>query len=110
METPLPAKLSGRQRSCSGCGLGIIAERFIERCPRCGESLASSHLVNDEPSEAERKIAICRSNVCGQYDAANDACLVVIAAGRAKGQARPGKIAWLYGHPDAACPADPPQF
>jgi hypothetical protein len=59
---------------------------------------------------AREKVAICRSNACGHYVAADDACQLVIDRGKAKGQNRTGKIEWLYGNPTASCPDSPPAF
>jgi hypothetical protein len=48
--------------------------------------------------------AICRSNQCGRYLPESDTCGVLTDRGKR------GAIQWLYSHPDANCPNDPPMW
>jgi glycosyltransferase involved in cell wall biosynthesis len=52
----------------------------------------------------ERKVEICRSNVCGHYDANQDACGLIAEKGR------PGKVSYLLNHPATRCVDSEPRF
>jgi len=57
-----------------------------------------------QATEGHRKAAICRSNACGRYNAANDTCDIITATGR------PGQVGYLIGHPETHCVAEKPLF
>lgn len=76
----------------------------MRHCPRCGRRLIANTLPIVEVTEADLKIAICRSNVCGHYDAEHDACGILRASGKA------GKVVYLLSHPETRCVDEPPRF
>ena len=66
--------------------------------------LAWQRLIDSMLPEGHRKAAVCRSNICGHYRQAEDACGVIAAMGR------PGRISYLYQHPATRCVAEQPFF
>jgi hypothetical protein len=54
--------------------------------------------------KGKRKASICRANKCGRYDSEKDTCGVLTDRGKR------GAIQWLYLHPNANCPNDPPMW
>lgn len=88
---------------CSGCGCKVVLHHDITPCPGCG-----GVLVDYVPTYAAglAKAKICRSNSCGNYNAESDTCMEVIRIGVLAGKSRPGKISYLYTHPNTKCPVD----
>jgi len=54
--------------------------------------------------KGQANAAICRSNVCGHYDAERDACGILMSRGKA------GRVVYLLTHPETSCVDDPPRF
>jgi hypothetical protein len=54
--------------------------------------------------KGQANAAICRSNVCGYYDAEHDACGILRDRGKA------GAVTYLLTHPETKCVAPEPLF
>lgn len=100
---------------CRSCGHAIryAVRQFPFHC-RCGSVARDAAEINNydlpvvrvspERDEAERKMAICRTNQCGMYDRDGDACRILTAKGKA------GRISYLRIAPSTACVNVPPLF
>ena len=96
-----------------GTVLIIVADVF--KCEKCrhtwiGFNVTSCHKCTPSAlpvlpkSRGHDKVAICRSNRCGHYNADRDACQLLIDKGRA------GRVMYLLTHPATKCVADEPLF
>lgn len=95
--------------ACS-CGRSYAESlRLPIRCP-CGNQLGADAPRREPNTRGHDHVAICRSNLCGHYDAQTDACGRVIELGRIKGETRLGLVTWLIKNPDAECVAEQPLF
>jgi hypothetical protein len=81
---------------CRCCNIAFALSPASDICPRCGEQCEP-----EEETIGEKKVAICRANLCGHYDAERDRCLHVIAT---KGRNKPGHINYLLLHSGVSCP------
>jgi hypothetical protein len=89
---------------CVACKLTVVEPPEMRHCPRCRQPLIANTLPTVEVTEADRKMAICRSNVCGYYDAEHDACGILWDRGKA------GAVTYLLTHPETKCVAPEPLF
>lgn len=91
---------------CNACDLTVVHPAFATICPKCQGALQGGkpRVKPRSTDTAKRKMAICRSNICGQYNSETDTCRILTDQGKA------GAIGFLLISPHSRCVADRPLF